>query len=63
MFHVKYVNPLLYPFSVGNFPSPESVVLGIYFDDLTSKISLLLFTQISDREQLKIIILSHITSS
>ena len=41
---INYVNPLLYPVSAIDCPSPERGVLGIIIGDLTSKIYMLLFT-------------------
>ena len=44
---VNYVNPLLYPVSVSDFPSPERGAIGTLIGDLTSKSALLLFTILS----------------
>ena len=59
---VKYVNTLLYPGSVSMRSSPDNGVLGTLIKHLTSKIALLLFTLICNRELFTISILFHITS-
>ena len=44
---MNYGNPLIYPVSVSDFPSPERGVLCISIGDLTPKSALLLFTLLS----------------
>ena len=44
---VNYVNTLLYPVSVSNWPRPGLGVLCILICDLTSESALLLFTLLS----------------
>ena len=47
LLQVNSVNPLLYPVSVSNCPSPERGALCIFIGELTLKNALLLFTLLS----------------
>ena len=47
---MNYVNPILYPVSVIDWPSPGHSVLDILVGELTSKSALLLFNLLSARK-------------
>ena len=48
---VNYVNPLLYPVIVSDYPRSERGILCILIGDLTLKIASLLLTTLSARKQ------------